>query len=138
MTTTTTYLPKVKDTKRAWHELDANQYTLGRLCSRAASLLRGKHKTIFTPHMDLGDFVVVKNAAKVKLTGRKAEQKEYIRFSGYPGGIRRLRLRDVLARHPEQVIRRAVRNMLPRNRLRTAMLRRLKVVPGDKHNFKIF
>lgn len=134
---TATHLPKLKDTRRLWHELDASHYTLGRLATRVATLLRGKHKPVFTPHMDLGDFVVVKNAAKVKLTGRKLDQKEYIRYSGYPGGIRREVLRDVMEKRPEQVIIRAVRNMLPTNRLRSAMIKRLKVVAGDKHNFKI-
>lgn len=133
----TTYLPKVKDTRRVWHELDASEFTLGRLATRAATLLRGKHKAIFTPHMDLGDFVVVKNASKVKLTGRKLEQKEYIRFTGYPGGIRRKVLRDVLKKDPQWVIIHAVRNMLPTNRLRSVIIKRLKVVPGDKHNYKI-
>lgn len=133
----TTYLPKVKDIKRNWHEIDASKYTLGRLSTRVATLLRGKHKATFTPHMDQGDFVVVINAAKVRLTGRKAEQKEYIRYTGYPGGIRRKLLGDVMKKNPERVIWHAVRNMLPVNRLRVPMIKRLKVVADEKHNYKI-
>lgn len=132
-----TYLPKTGEFKRQWYEIDASRFTLGRLATRVASLLRGKHKAIFTPHMDVGDFVVVTNAQKIKLTGRKAEQKEYIRFSGYPGGIRRELLRDVLAKRPGQVIVHATSHMLARNRLRKNLLKRLKIVLGERHNFKI-
>lgn len=132
-----TYLPKITDIKRQWYEIDASQFTLGRLATRVATLLRGKHRPTFTPHMDIGDFVVVTNAKNVRLTGRKLLQKEYIRFSGYPGGIRREKLRDVLAKRPERVIWKAVRDMLPTNKLRTQILRRLKIVPEGKHNFKI-
>lgn len=133
----TTTLPKVSEIKRKWYELDASRFTLGRLSTRAATLLRGKHKPSFTPHMDLGDFVVVTNARKVKLTGRKILQKERITFSGYPGGIRRTLLRDELVKHPERVIWEAVRNMLPTNRLRRSELRRLKILPDATHTYKI-
>ncbi|MDP3994092.1 MAG: 50S ribosomal protein L13 [Candidatus Doudnabacteria bacterium] len=132
-----TYLPKTSDIKRRWYEIDASKFTLGRLATRVASLLRGKHKASFTPHMDVGDFVVVTNAEKIKLTGRKILQKEYFRFSGYPGGIKREILRDVLKKKPEDVVYRAVRNMLAVNRLRKPILKRLKIVRNDKHNFNI-
>ena len=110
---------------------------MGRLATRVATVLRGKHKVTFTPHMDLGDFVVVTNADKVKVTGRKLLQKEYFHFSGYPGGIKRKILRDVLQKQPEKVVFHAVRNMLAANRLRRPILKRLKVVRDEKHNFKI-
>jgi large subunit ribosomal protein L13 len=134
---TKTFLQKPSEVKRRWHEIDASQFILGRLASRVALILRGKHKSTFTPYVDGGDFVVVKNAGKVKFTGRKVLQKEYISFSGYPGGIKRKRLREVLAKNPEQVIFMAVRNMLAPNRLRKNILKRLKIVPGEKHNFRI-
>lgn len=132
-----TYLPKITDVKRQWHEIDASQFSLGRLATKVAAILRGKHKTTFTPHMDVGDFVVVTNARNVRFSGRKLLQKEYIRFSGYPGGIRREKLRDVLAKDPNRVIWQAVRGMLPTNRLRRVILKRLKIVKDDKHNYKI-
>lgn len=135
--TTKTYLAKREEVKRLWHEIDASGFTLGRLATRAAVLLRGKHKPTFTPFMDTGDFVVVTNAKKVKITGRKLDQKEYIRYSGYPGGIKRFKLREILEKNPERVIREAVRKMLAANRMRTLLLRRLKVVDGSQHNYKI-
>lgn len=132
------YLPKTSEIKRRWYEVDASQFTLGRLATRIATLLRGKQKVIFTPHMDAGDFVVVKNASQVKLTGKKLQEKELISFSGYPGGIKRKLLGEVLRQNPEAVIRRAVRNMLPKNRLRKKFLKRLKVVaPGQPHHFEV-
>ena len=132
-----TYLPKVGEVKRQWYEADASAYPLGRLATRVATILRGKHKAVFTPHMDLGDFVVVKNAEKIKVTGRKALQKEYFRFSGYPGGITSTKLKDLLEKRPQEVIRRAVSGMLPKNRQRKQMMKRLKIVDEDKHTFKI-
>lgn len=132
-----TFLPKVTEIKRKWHELDASKIPLGRLASHAANLLRGKHKTTYTPHMDIGDFVVVINAKNLKVTGRKLLQKEYIRFSGYPGGIRREKMKDVLAKDPDRIVRQAVRLMLAPTRLRSTILNRLKVIRDDKHNFKI-
>ncbi len=132
-----TYLSKIKEVKRQWYEIDASKFTLGRLATRVATILRGKHKAIFAPHQDVGDFVVVTNAKAVKFTGRKLVQKEYITFSGYPGGIRRKLLRDVLEKNPQKVIYEAVRGMLAPNRLRKPILRRLKVVAGNQHNFKI-
>ena len=112
-------------------------FALGRLATRVATLLRGKHKPTFTPATDGGDFVVIINAEAVKLTGRKLTQKVYHRFSGYPGGIRKEILRDLLKRRPEQVIWKAVRDMLPRNSTRQKILRRLKIVKDRKHTFKI-
>lgn len=132
-----TFLARPQDIKRQWVEIDASQFTLGRLATRVAGILRGKHKAIFTPHVDTGDFVVVTNARKVKITGRKLVQKEYIRHTGYPGGIRRRVLRDVLEKDPEKVINHAVRNMLPTNRMRSQVIRRLKVVADDQHTYNI-
>jgi large subunit ribosomal protein L13 len=132
-----TFIPKTKDVKRAWYEADASRFTLGRLASKVASILRGKHKVTFTPHMDVGDFVVVKNADKVRFSGRKLEQKVYHRFSGYPGGLYTKKLSDRMEKEPEKVIRDAVYNMIDKNRLRKHILRRLKVVVGDKHNFNV-
>lgn len=132
-----TFLPKTTEIKREWYEVDASKFTLGRLASRVATILRGKHKASFTPHMDLGDFVVVTNSKKVKLSGRKLLQKKYYRFSGYPGGITAVVLKDLMEKRSQEVIRMAVRGMLHRNRLRKPILRRLKILPDEKHNFKI-
>ncbi|OGE82132.1 MAG: 50S ribosomal protein L13 [Candidatus Doudnabacteria bacterium RIFCSPLOWO2_01_FULL_44_21] len=132
-----TFIPKTKDIKRAWYEADASKFTLGRLASKAASILRGKHKVTFTPHMDVGDFVIVKNAELIRFTGRKLAQKKYYRFSGYPGGLYTKKLSDRMKTEPDKVIRDAVYNMLDKNRLRKHILRRLKVVVGDKHQFQV-
>jgi large subunit ribosomal protein L13 len=135
--TSKTFLPKTKDIKRSWYEVDASKFPLGRLATRVATILRGKHKVTFTPHMDVGDFVVVKNAEKVKFTGRKLDQKQYYRFSGYPGGIYAKKLSDRMEKEPEKVIRDAVYNMIDKNRLRKHILRRLKVVKGATHEFQV-
>ena len=132
-----TYLPKANEIKRTWYEADASKFTLGRLASKIATVLRGKHKVSFTPHMDVGDFVVVKNAEKVQFTGRKLDQKQYHRFSGYPGGLYTKSLKERMEKEPEKVIRDAVYNMIDKNRLRKPILRRLKVIKGDKHSFNI-
>ena len=132
-----TFIPKTSEIKRAWYEADASKFTLGRLASKVATVLRGKHKVTFTPHMEVGDFVVVKNVEKVKFTGRKLAQKQYHRFSGYPGGLYSKKLSDRMAVEPGKVMRDAVYNMIDSNRLRKHILRRLKVVVGDKHDFKI-
>lgn len=131
------YLPKVNEIKRVWYEVDASKFTLGRMATRVATILRGKHKVSFTPHMDVGDFVVVKNAEKVKFTGRKLEQKQYHTFSGYPGGVRSKFLKERMETEPEKVIRDAIYNMIDSNRLRKPILRRLKVVVGDKHEYPV-
>src|SRR4029078_13618635 len=132
-----TFIPKTSDIKRAWYEADASKFTLGRLASKIASVLRGKHKVIFTPHMDVGDFVVVKNAEKVQFTGRKLDQKKYHRFSGYPGGLYTKTLKERMEKEPEKVIRDAVYKMVDNNRLRKDILRRLKIVKGATHSFNI-
>jgi large subunit ribosomal protein L13 len=128
-----TYTPKPGDFERRWHVIDASDVVLGRLASQAAILLRGKHKPTFAPHLDTGDFVVVVNAEKVALTGSKREQKKAYRHSGYPGGLRATSYTDLLARHPERAVERAVRGMLPKNTLGRAQLRKLKVYAGPEH-----
>jgi large subunit ribosomal protein L13 len=128
-----TYSPKPGDIRRKWWVVDADGAVLGRLATEIANVLRGKNKPIFAPHMDVGDHVVVINAGKVVLTGRKLEQKELLRYSGYPGGLRRIRYDKLMREHPERVIRKAVRGMLPKNRLGRRMIRKLKVYAGPEH-----
>jgi large subunit ribosomal protein L13 len=128
-----TFSPKPSDIQRAWHVVDADGLVLGRMATEVARLLRGKHKAIFAPHMDTGDHVVIVNAAKVVLTSDKAEKKEYIRHSGYPGGIRRHNVGDLLVTKPEEVVRRAIKGMLPKGALGSQMLRKLKVYSGPDH-----
>lgn len=128
-----TYTAKPQDIKREWFVVDAQGKTLGRLASEVAYILRGKHKPIYTPHMDTGDHVIVVNAGKVRVTGRKLEQKIYYRHSGYPGGLRQISLRDQLAKDPTKVIMTAVRGMLPKNRLGRQMIKKLKVYGGGAH-----
>jgi len=128
-----TYTVKASDVKRQWWIVDADGATLGRLATRVAAALRGKHKVAFTDHLDVGDPVVVVNAAKIRVTGKKLQQKQYVRHSGYPGGLRAETLERLLARRPEEVVRRAVRGMLPRNRLGERMIRKLFVYAGPDH-----
>lgn len=128
-----TFTPRPDDIDRAWWLVDATDLPLGRLASEVASLLRGKHKPTFAPHMDMGDYVVVVNAAKVAVTGAKADQKTYFRHSGYPGGLTETSFRDLLEKHPERIVEKAVKGMLPKNRLGRAMGRKLKVYPGPDH-----
>jgi large subunit ribosomal protein L13 len=128
-----TYAVKASEIERTWWVVDATDQTLGRLATRIATLLEGKHKPIYSPHLDTGDHVVVLNAAKVRVTGDKLRQKSYFRHSGYPGGLREERLEHLLERKPELVIERAVKGMLPQNRLGRAMFRKLKVYPGADH-----
>jgi large subunit ribosomal protein L13 len=129
-----TYFPSEKDLQnKAWYVVDAESAVLGRLSAQVAAILRGKHKAIYTPHADTGDFVVVINAEKVKLTGNKLEAKTYERYSGYPGGLRVLNARTLLAARPEELIRIAVRGMLPKNALGRKMLKKLKVYRGSEH-----
>jgi len=113
--------------------VNAEDKTLGRLASEIAQVLRGKHKPIYTPHLDCGDYVIVVNAEKVRVTGRKLDQKMYYRHTGYPGGIKSISLRNQLQKHPERVLQAAVRGMLPKNRLGRKMLKKLKVYAGDSH-----
>jgi large subunit ribosomal protein L13 len=128
-----TYTPKPGDVERAWHVIDASDVVLGRLASQAAALLRGKHKPIFAPHLDTGDFVVIVNAGKVALTGSKREQKRAYRHSGYPGGLRSVGYVELLEKNPERAVEKAVRGMLPKNSLGRAQLRKLKVYAGAEH-----
>jgi large subunit ribosomal protein L13 len=128
-----TFSPKASDIQHQWHVIDASDVVLGRLASHAAMLLRGKHKPIFAPHVDTGDFVIVVNAEKVALSGRKLEQKRAYRHSGYPGGLRSVAYGELMDRHPERVIEKAVRGMLPKNSLGRSMLRKLKVYAGPDH-----
>ena len=118
---------------RRWYIADADNKVLGRLASRVATVLRGKNSPRFSPHLDAGDFVVVINAAKVRLTGQKLDKKEYIRHSGYPGGVRRARAGEVLRKHPTRMVREAVEGMLPKNRLGRRLVTKLKVYPGPDH-----
>jgi len=131
--TTRTYTPRASDIERQWFVVDADGETLGRLASRVATLLSGKHKPGFATHMDTGDHVIVVNARKLVVTGDKLAAKSYARHSGYPGGFREERLGDLMARRPEEVIRRAVKGMLPRTKLGVQQLRKLKVYAGPEH-----
>lgn len=128
-----TYTPKPGDISRAWHVIDATDVVLGRLASQVAILLRGKHKPQFAPNVDVGDFVVIVNAGKVALTGTKREDKTAYRHSGYPGGLKRINVGDQLASHPDRVVERAVKGMLPHNTLGRQMLKKLKVYAGPEH-----
>lgn len=130
---TKTYAVKRADIQREWRVVDADGQTLGRLATRIASLLRGKHRVTFSTHIDTGDPVIVLNASKIKVTGRKLQAKQYVRHSGYPGGMRSESLERLLARRPEEVIRRAVRGMVPQNRLGEQMMRKLHVYAGAEH-----
>lgn len=128
-----TYTPKPGDIQRVWYEVDAEGAVLGRLASDIARVLRGKHKAIFAPHIDTGDHVIVVNSAKVRMTADKADKKIYYRHSGYPGGLRRRSFSEVMAKDPEDAVRRAVRGMLPKGPLGRQMLRKLKVYAGPTH-----
>jgi len=135
-----TYSPKSSEITRTWHLIDAKDQVLGRLATQVANLLMGKSKTIFSRHLDVGDHVVVTNAAAVKVTGRKEEQKLYHRHSGYPGGMVVLTLSQVRAAHPDRIVIHAVSGMLPKNKLQDKLLTHLHVYPGPDHpyasNFK--
>lgn len=128
-----TYTVRPGDIERLWHVVDAEGQTLGRLASRIATILKGKHKTIYTPHADVGDYVIVINADKIRVTGRKMSQKVYHRHSGYPGGLKSINLRDLLQRHPTRAVEFAVKGMLPKNRLGRRMFKKLKVYAGSDH-----
>lgn len=124
---------KESEVEKQWWVVDASGQTLGRLASQVASILRGKHKPLFTPHVDCGDFVVVVNADKITVATKRAEQKEYIRHTGYPGGQRVTTFRQMNEQHPERVIEIAVKKMLPKNRLGRRIITKLKVYAGDQH-----
>jgi len=128
-----TYSTKAADVKREWHVIDAAGQVLGNVSTQAAKLLMGKHKAMFSRHLDTGDYVVVINAEKVKVTGNKLTQKMYYRHSNYPGGLKATSLQKLLAEDPEKVIEHAVRGMLPRNRLEAPMMKRLRVFRGEAH-----
>jgi large subunit ribosomal protein L13 len=127
------FVPTAGSVQRQWHVIDAEAMVLGRVATEAARLLQGKHKAIYTPHIDTGDHVVIVNAAKVRLTGRKEEQKIYRYHSGYEGGLREERAKDVRQKNPARIVEEAVRGMLPKTKLGEAMWRKLKVYAGDKH-----
>ncbi len=131
-----TYYPKPDEITREWVLIDASGQTLGRLATRIAHILLGKHKPNYTPGVDNGDYVVVINAERVRVTGRKMEQKMYYRHSGYPGGLKVISLRDQLRRHPERVIQAAVWGMLPKNRYGRKLMKKLKVYAGPEHPHK--
>jgi large subunit ribosomal protein L13 len=128
-----TYSAKPSEVVRQWYLVDAEAKTLGRLATQIADLLRGKGKPEYTPHIDTGDFVVVVNAEKVRVTGNKLEQKIYYRHSGYPGVLRQRTLAEQLERRPEEVLRKAVKGMLPKNRLANAQIQKLKIYAGPEH-----
>ncbi|MEA3369154.1 MAG: 50S ribosomal protein L13 [Candidatus Ratteibacteria bacterium] len=129
----TTYFPKKSEVKRNWYLIDADNFVLGRLASKTARILRGKNKASFTPYLDTGDFVVVINAEKIRVTGNKEEQKKYWRHSGYPGGIKSQNLAVLRERHPERIIQKAVRGMLPHTKLGRQLIKKLKVYRGPTH-----
>ncbi|CAM5504303.1 MULTISPECIES: 50S ribosomal protein L13 [Actinomycetes] len=128
-----TFSPKPGDVQRQWHIIDAQDVVLGRLASQAASLLRGKHKPVYAPHMDMGDFVVIINADKVHLSGNKKTQKMAYRHSGFPGGLRSVRYDELLDKNPEKAVEKAIKGMLPKNSLGRQMLSKLKVYSGAEH-----
>ena len=128
-----TYVAKPTDRQRDWYVVDAEGKTLGRLATQIADTLRGKGKPQYTPHVDTGDFVVVVNAEKIHVTGKKLDDKMYHRHSGYPGGLKSRPLRDELERRPTEVLRKAVKGMLPRNRLARAQMSKLKIYAGPEH-----
>jgi len=128
-----TYSAREVDIQRRWLVVDAEGKTLGRLAAQVAMVLKGKHKPMYTPHMDTGDHVIVINAAKVRLTGTKPEKKEYFHHTMYPGGATWTKLAEVLQKHPERIVQRAVRGMMPKNKLGNAMFKKLKVYAGAEH-----
>ncbi|MBA3489923.1 MAG: 50S ribosomal protein L13 [Longispora sp.] len=128
-----TYSPKPGEIDRQWHIIDATDIVLGRLATHTATLLRGKHKPTFAPHMDTGDFVIVINAAKVALTGNKRQTKVAYRHSGYPGGLRKTNYEELLAKRPDRAVELAVKGMLPHNKLGAKQIKKLKVYAGDVH-----
>ncbi|MCI0495791.1 50S ribosomal protein L13 [candidate division KSB1 bacterium] len=128
-----TFSPKQSDIERKWYLVDANNQVLGRLASHVAHILRGKHKTIFAPHVDTGDHVVIINAEKIRVTGKKASQKRYTHSTGYPGGLREISFESLLVKQPERILEHAIRGMLPHNRLGRKMIKKLKIYSGEAH-----
>ena len=129
-----TYTPSASDIERKWYVVDAEGAVLGRLATQVATILRGKHKATFTPNMDMGDYVIVVNADKVRLTGNKEYQKEYKRYSGYAGGLKITSYKDMMDKHPERIVEHAVVGMLPHNKLGRQMAKKLRVVAGPDHD----
>ena len=128
-----TYMAKPQDIERKWYVIDAEGKTLGRLASEAASILRGKNKPVFTPHMDTGDYVIIINAEKVAVTGKKRKEKIYKRHTGYPGGLREITFEKLQAKAPEEIIRHAIKGMMPNGKLGRQMYKKLKVYAGPDH-----
>ncbi len=128
-----TYLAKAQEVERKWYLIDAEGKTLGHLATTIATILRGKHKPIYTPHVDTGDYVVVINAEKLVVTGNKASQKYYKRYSGYAGGLKEIPYKDMMEKHPERILEHAVKGMLPKNSLGRQMFRKLRVYAGPEH-----
>jgi large subunit ribosomal protein L13 len=128
-----TYSPKPGEITRAWHVIDATDVVLGRLATHAATLLRGKHKPTYAPHMDTGDFVIIVNAEKVAVSGTKRDDKFVYRHSGYPGGLKQRTVGEMIEKHPDRLVEKAVKGMLPKNRLGRAMAKKLKVYTGPEH-----
>ena len=129
----TTVSAREQDVQRDWYVVDAQGETLGRLATRVATILRGKHKSIYTPHVDCGDYVIIVNAEKIHTTGQKLTQKKYYRYSGYPGGLKEVTLKDQLQQFPNRVLESAIKGMLPKNRLGRRMFKKLKVYAGPEH-----
>ena len=127
------YIAKTAEVERKWYVIDAEDKTLGKIASEVASILRGKKKPIYTPHVDTGDYVIVINAEKVRVTGKKEEQKIYKSHSGYPGGLKETTLRELRAKKPEEIIRHAVKGMMPKGKLGRQMFKKLKVYAGPEH-----
>ena len=129
-----TFIAKKEDVQRDWYVIDATDKVLGRMASRIAMILQGKTKPIYTPHVDTGDFVIVTNAAKIKLTGNKMNEKVYYTHSGYPGGFKEIPIKKWMEKHPDRVVNLAVKRMLPKTKLGRAMLKKLKIYPGSDHS----
>lgn len=129
-----TYFAKAHEVERKWYLVDANGLTLGRVATEVASILRGKNKPTYTPHVDTGDYVVIINAEKIKVTGNKANHKYYKRYSGYAGGLKEIPYKDMLEKHPERILEHAIKGMLPKNSLGRDMFRKLRVYAGPEHN----
>jgi large subunit ribosomal protein L13 len=128
-----TYSPKPGEITRAWHVIDATDVVLGRLATHAATLLRGKHKPTYAPHMDTGDFVVIVNAEKIAVSGTKRDDKFVYRHSGFPGGLKQRSVGEMIEKHPDRLVEKAIKGMLPKNRLGRAMAKKLKVYAGPEH-----
>ena len=128
-----TVVPKIDSVERKWYLIDASNQVLGRLASQVAFILRGKHRPEFSPHLDLGDHIVIVNAEKIRVTGNKLSQKSYTRYTGYPSGLRRISLQTLIHDKPEQVLKHAVKGMLPKNRLGRKMIKKLRLYAGPDH-----